>query len=158
MTTTPRVLPRLPRVEEVSAGGVAVDVVGGEAYIAVISRENRVGRIEWCLPKGHREGTETLVETAQREVAEETGIVSRALVTLGVIDYWFTAAERRVHKRVHHYLLEAVGGELTVENDPDQEALEARWVRLEDAHRVLTFPNEQRIARMAWRALSSKSA
>ena len=65
---------RLPAVEERSAGGVVVDVHEGEARIAVIARRNRAGRVEWCLPKGHIEGEETLPQTAAREVAEETGI------------------------------------------------------------------------------------
>ena len=61
---------RLPAVEERSAGGVVVDVHEGEARIAVIARRNRAGRVEWCLPKGHIEGEETLPETAAREVAD----------------------------------------------------------------------------------------
>ena len=70
---------RLPAVEEVSAGGVVVDVDGGTARIAIIARRNRAGRVEWCLPKGHMEGDETLEEAAVREVAEETGITGRVL-------------------------------------------------------------------------------
>lgn len=65
---------RLPSVEERCAGGVVIDVHEGRARIAVIARRNRAGRIEWCLPKGHIEPGETLVQTAAREVAEETGI------------------------------------------------------------------------------------
>ncbi len=145
---------RLPTVEERSAGGVVVDVVDGRALIAVIARRNRAGRIEWCLPKGHTEGQETLPETAAREVAEETGIEGRVLVELGTIDYWFAVGERRVHKVVHHYLLEAVGGELTIDKDPDHEAIDAAWLPLEEAHRHLTFPNERRIARVAWQRLA----
>ena len=76
----PRSPRRLPAVEERSAGGVVVDVHEGQARIAVIARRNRAGRLEWCLPKGHIEGEETLVETAAREVAEETGIEARVLV------------------------------------------------------------------------------
>ena len=148
---TPR---RLPAVEERSAGGVVVDVHEGEARIAVIARRNRAGRVEWCLPKGHIEGEETLPQTAAREVAEETGIEGRVLIELGTIDYWFAAGERRIHKYVHHYLLEAVGGHLTIENDPDHEAIDVAWLPLRDAHSHLTFPNERRIARVAWQRLS----
>lgn len=145
---------RLAAVEERSAGGVVIDVRDGSAYIALIARRNRAGRLEWCLPKGHVEPGETLVETAVREVAEETGIHGRALVTLGTIDYWFTTPQYRIHKMVHHYLLEAVGGEISVEGDPDHEAIDARWFRLDSVQRQLTFPNERRIARTAWDRLA----
>ncbi len=141
-------------MEERSAGGVVIDVRHGVAYIALIARRNRAGRLEWCLPKGHVESGETLVETAVREVAEETGIHGRALVTLGTIDYWFTTPEYRIHKMVHHYLLEALGGEISVEGDPDHEAIDAQWFRLDTVQRQLTFPNERRIARTAWVCLA----
>ena len=95
-----------------------------------------------------------LVQTAEREVAEETGIEGRVLVTLGTIEYWFTTPSHRIHKMVHHYLLEATGGRLTIENDPDQEAIDAIWVPLDEVHRKLTFPNERRIARVAWDRLA----
>ncbi len=145
---------RLPSVEETSAGGVVIDVHEGLARIAIIARRNRAGRIEWCLPKGHVEAGETLEQTAAREVAEETGIEGRVLVTLGTIDYWFSTHDRRIHKMVHHYLLEATGGELTIENDPDHEAIDAAWFPLQRVHEQLTFPNERRIAQAAWQRLA----
>jgi 8-oxo-dGTP pyrophosphatase MutT (NUDIX family) len=145
---------RLPSVEERSAGGVIIDIHEGSARIAVIARRNRAGRVEWCLPKGHIEPGETLTQTAEREVAEETGIIGRVLAELGTIDYWFATADRRVHKFVHHYLLEALGGELTVEGDPDREAIDVAWFPLLEVHRHLTFPNERRIAQVAWERLA----
>ena len=155
--TSPRSQPaarRLPSVNETSAGGVVIDVHEGRARIAIIARHNRSGRVEWCLPKGHVEPGETLVETAEREVAEETGIEGRVLISLGTIEYWFTTPSHRIHKMVHHYLLEATGGRLTIENDPDQESIDAIWVPLDEVHRKLTFPNERRIAREAWQRLT----
>ncbi len=151
---TPPVGRRLPWVEERSAGGIAVRICSGLAFIPIIARRNRAGRVEWCLPKGHVEPGETLVEAAVREVAEETGIEGRVLVELGTIDYWFATSTKRVHKFVHHYLLEATGGEITVENDPDREAIDAVWTRLDEVHRRLTFPNERRIARAGWHRLA----
>ncbi len=145
---------RLPSVEERSAGGIVVDIRDGRALIAIIARRNRAGRVEWCLPKGHVEPGETLVETAAREVAEETGITGRVIIELGTIDYWFATSTTRVHKFVHHYLLEAVSGELSIENDPDHEAIDVAWMALDEVHRQLTFPNERRIAQTAWNRLA----
>ena len=139
----------LPTVEETSAGGIVVDVVGQPPRAAVIARVNRAGRVEWCLPKGHLELGETPEEAAVREIAEETGILGRIVGSLGMIDYRFSAEGRRVHKSVHHYLLVAVGGTLTVDGDPDQEAIDVAWVPLTELGALLAFPNERRIAREA---------
>jgi len=99
----------------------------------------------------------TLEEAAVREVAEETGISGRILASLGTIDYWFSASGTRVHKLVHHYLLEATGGELSIEGDPDAEAIDVAWFSLGDVQSQLTFPNERRIAQVAWERLAGET-
>jgi 8-oxo-dGTP pyrophosphatase MutT (NUDIX family) len=147
----------LPVVDETSAGGLVVDVVDGRAVAAIIARRNRAGRLEWCLPKGHIEGSETAAEAAVREIAEETGIVGLVLRHLATIDYWFAGFDRRVHKVVHHYLLSAIGGELSVENDPDREAQAAEWVPLEDLAERLAYPNERRIVAVARDVLAGRA-
>ncbi len=144
-----RPTPSMPVVDETSAGGIVVRLQGGVYEAAIIARRNRAGRLEWCLPKGHLEGEETPEQAAVREVAEETGIAGRVLRRLGVIDYWFSGEDRRVHKVVHHFLLGAIGGDLTVEHDPDREAEEAQWVALVDLSGRLAYPNERRLAQAA---------
>ena len=140
---------RLPIVDETSAGGLVISIRDGEPHAAVIARRNRAGRLEWCLPKGHLEGDETPQEAAVREVAEETGIIGVIRATVGIIDYWFAGDGHRVHKVVHHFLLEATGGFLTVDNDPDHEAEDVAWVRVADLATRLTYPNERRLASSA---------
>ncbi len=139
----------LPTVEEVSAGGVVVDTADDLQRVAIIARLNRGGRLEWCLPKGHPENAENNEEAAVREIEEETGIAGHVLAPLGSIDYWFTVSGHRVHNTVHHFLLEATGGELTIENDPDHEAVDVAWVAIADLAKRLSFPNERRIADLA---------
>ena len=95
----------LPTVEEVSAGGIVVDLETPGHPVAIIARINRGGRLEWCLPKGHPEGEETNEEAACREIEEETGIAGRILAPLGSIDYWFTVSGHRGHKTVHLSLI-----------------------------------------------------
>lgn len=139
----------LPTVEEVSAGGIVVDTSTDMLNVAIIARLNRGGRLEWCLPKGHPENQEDNEQAAVREIEEETGIRGRVLAALGSIDYWFTVSGHRVHKTVHHFLLVSTGGHLTIENDPDHEAVDVAWVPLADLGRKLSFPNERRIADLA---------
>lgn len=153
----PRVAGQLPVSREVSAGGVAIKVEDGVAYVACIGRRNRAGRLEWCLPKGHIEAGETPEIAAIREVAEETGIDSEIVQPLGIIDYWFTGDDRRVHKKVHHFLLEALGGEITTENDPDREAEVAAWLRIDELGTKLAFPNERKMALLAAELLTARS-
>ncbi|WP_402463768.1 NUDIX hydrolase [Isoptericola aurantiacus] len=143
----------LPVVDETSAGGLVVERHVSGPRAAVILRRNRGGRLEMCLPKGHLEGAETPAEAAVREIHEETGIVGTVRSTLGVIDYWFSGEDRRVHKVVHHFLLRAEGGAITAAGDPDGEAEDACWVLVEELPHRLAYPNEQRLAATALQVL-----
>lgn len=134
------------RVLETSAGGFVL-AADGSNRVALIGRLSRSGRIDWCVPKGHPEGEETLEEAAVREVYEETGLEVEILHPLGQIQYEFSAGPKLIAKTVHHYLFRQTGGDLTVEGDPDQEAIEARWFELEILLSSLAHENERRIAR-----------
>jgi len=133
-------------VEETSAGGLVVDRGNGEARAAVIARLNRAGRVEWCLPKGHLEQGETPEQAAVREIEEETGIRGRVVRGLGTIEYRFSADGRRIHKQVHHYLLEALGGTLTIEGDP---SLRSHVITLASFERQVPIAEHVRAASVA---------
>jgi 8-oxo-dGTP pyrophosphatase MutT (NUDIX family) len=115
--------------------------------VALIARLTRGGRLEWCIPKGHPEGDETYEQAAIREIAEETGLIVEIIEPLGQISYEFNVGHKTVAKTVHHFLMRQIGGELTVENDPDQEAEEAAWCSLEDLEKQLSHFNERKLAR-----------
>lgn len=98
------------------------------------------------MPKGHIENGETTEQAAIREVAEETGISGRITARLGSVEYTFTAQGRRIRKRVHHFLMEAVGGELS---DADIEVTEVAWVPLDEIAERLAYAGERRLAKRA---------
>jgi ADP-ribose pyrophosphatase YjhB (NUDIX family) len=133
-------VPRLARVDETSAGGLVVDRENRRA--ALIARHDRRGKLVWSLPKGHVEPGETPEDAAVREVEEETGIRGRVIAPLGTIDFWFVAEQRRVHKTVHHYLLEAECGELS---DADVEVDQVAWVPLDEVAARLAYADERRL-------------
>jgi 8-oxo-dGTP pyrophosphatase MutT (NUDIX family) len=136
----------LRQVDEFSAGGLVVDLAGDVPRGALIGRTDRQGRLLWSLPKGHIEAGETAEEAAVREVEEETGIIASVRAPLGSIDYWFVAEDRRIHKTVHHYLLSALGGELS---DADVEVTEVAWVPLAELDGRLAYADERRLVRRA---------
>ena len=129
---------------ETSAGGLVIDE--DKANAVIIGRLDRKGRLLWSLPKGHIEAGETAEEAAVREVEEETGIIGRVVAPLGTIDFWFVAEDRRVHKTVHHFLLQALGGELS---DDDIEVAEVAWVPLDELEDRLAYADERRLIRRA---------
>lgn len=134
----------LRRVDETSAGGLVLDNRGADAHGALIGRLDRRGRLLWSLPKGHLEAGETELQTAVREVHEETGILGEVVGKLGTIDFWFVAEGRRVHKTVHHYLLVAAdplnGLELS---DEDLEVSEVAWVPIAELAGKLAYADER---------------
>ncbi|TSA51510.1 MAG: NUDIX domain-containing protein [Actinobacteria bacterium] len=128
------------RNEEISAGGLVIDPSG--ALGLLIGRHDKRGRTLWSLPKGHIESGETPEDAALREVAEETGIESVITRSLGVIDFWFMAEGKRIHKTVHHYLFRMTGGTLA----PQQiEVDEVAWFPLEEVCKRLAYSDERKL-------------
>ncbi|MCE5290745.1 MAG: NUDIX hydrolase [Nocardiaceae bacterium] len=141
--------PRMRTVRETSAGGLVISGLDGPREFlraALIGRTDRRGRLLWSLPKGHIEQGESAEETAMREVREETGISGSVLASLGSIEYWFVTEGRRIHKTVHHYLMRALGGELS---DSDVEVTEVAWVPLSELESKLAYADERKLAELA---------
>ncbi|MEB3187677.1 MAG: NUDIX hydrolase [bacterium] len=136
---------------QVSSGGVVFRRVDDQVEVALISL--RGGKV-WALPKGRIEPGETLEQTAQREVQEETGIEGEILDRIGDISYWFFAKDEgvKVHKTVHFYLLRYLSGNT---DQPSWEVDEARWWNLDRAFGVLTYRSEKDILEQACSMIES---
>jgi 8-oxo-dGTP pyrophosphatase MutT (NUDIX family) len=112
-----------------------------------------VGRIKhnlWALPKGTPRHGETPEATALREVREETGLLTRIVAEIGLIEYTFQRKGVRYRKAVLHFLMEAIGGDIA---DHDEEYDRVEWVPLDEAVQRLTHENEAEIVRQAERLL-----
>jgi 8-oxo-dGTP pyrophosphatase MutT (NUDIX family) len=119
-----------------------VDRTGRHPRTALIARRDRRGRLVWSLPKGHIETGETPEAAAIREVFEETGITGRILASLGTIDFWFMADDHRVHKTVHHFVLDAQDSVLS---DADAEVAEVAWVPIDEVAARLRYADERKL-------------
>jgi 8-oxo-dGTP pyrophosphatase MutT (NUDIX family) len=137
-----------------SAGGVAFRRAEQDDRLEVALISTR-GGTRWQLPKGSCEPGESSVETAIREVEEETGLLTKPVAFLRTIDFWYWDTYRkdppeRVHKIVDFYLLRVEGGQLS---DASHEVDGVAWFTLEDAGRVLTYESERIVLAAAIDAL-----
>jgi 8-oxo-dGTP pyrophosphatase MutT (NUDIX family) len=136
--------PYAKRVDEVSAGGLVINTSGTMGLlIGRYDHKDASGkRVLWSLPKGHIEEGETPEQAAIREVAEETGITSSITKSLGVIDFWFMAGGKRIHKTVHHFIFAEVGGTLLAQ---ESEVDEVSWFPLSEIVDRLAYPDEKKL-------------
>ena len=62
--------------------------------------------------------------------------------SLGVIDFWFMAGGKRIHKTVHHYLFRENGGLLAPQ---ESEVDEVAWFPLAEIVERLAYPDEKKL-------------
>jgi 8-oxo-dGTP pyrophosphatase MutT (NUDIX family) len=169
-------------VREISAGGVVIRKRDGAWWMAAIeppgepthaakgqsktdqskteqSKTERPGptvrqlKPVLALPKGLVDPGEKPLETAVREVYEETGVTADLITKLGDIKYVYTRSwgdGSRVFKIVSFYLMRYRSGRINqIAPEMRIEVACARWVRLEDASTQLAYKGEKQMARRA---------
>lgn len=135
---------------EFSAGGVVVRRMRGRWWAAVVRPRRDDGRVVWALPKGLIDPGERGVETAVREVFEETGVHGVVDRKLGDVRYGYTWDGERIFKVVSFFLLRASGGRIgELPPGMELEVAEARWVPLDNAPGILAYAGEREMARKA---------
>lgn len=119
-------------------------VVDGRAEVAVIKP---AGRNVMALPKGHIERGETSQQTAEREIAEETGLTVTCIKKLGDVKYVYRFKGKTIFKCVSFYVFRYEAGEIDqITQAMRKEVDVARWVTLEEAVARLSYPGEREMA------------
>jgi len=163
-------------VREISAGGVVIRKRGGAWWMAAIEppTESSAGapvrpktgakadrprhsvarrRRVLALPKGLVDPGEEPLESALREVYEETGVTAELVTKLGDSKYVYTRAWGdgvRVFKIVSFYLMRYRSGRINdITPEMRVEVARARWIRLQDAPTLLAYKGEKLMARRA---------
>ena len=118
----------MENIEEKSCGCIIID--NGKVLLI----EQTQGH--WGFPKGHVEENETEVETATREVKEETNIDVEIDENKRYTMEYYT--DKGAYKQVVFYIAKKIGGE---EKYQEEEIIDMRWVTLEEALKLLTYNN-----------------
>ncbi|MDI7252222.1 MAG: NUDIX domain-containing protein, partial [Actinomycetota bacterium] len=121
--------------KQVSSGGVLFRPAEGGYEVAVIRLKG--GKVH-ALPKGLVEEGEDPLETAVREVREETGMEGEPVAPLGYVRYYYYSPEEdtRYFKLVHFYLLRYRRGS---EEGHDWEVEGVEWMPLDRALQALSY-------------------
>jgi 8-oxo-dGTP pyrophosphatase MutT (NUDIX family) len=118
-----------------AAGGLVVRRQGGLLEIVVV---HRPVQHDWSFPKGKLEPGETLETAALREVWEETGMTCDLLRFIGHTEY----VDRKGRPKTVAYWIMAAGGGFF---SPNEEVDELRWLSLDLASRLLSYPRDREL-------------
>jgi 8-oxo-dGTP diphosphatase len=118
-----------------AAGGLVVRRKGGSLEIAVV---HRPAHLDWSFPKGKLEPGETFEGAARREVLEETGMACRLVRFIGHTEY----VDRKGRpKAVAYWVMAPESGSFR----PNSEVDELRWMALEGATQLLSYPRDREL-------------
>lgn len=122
-----------------AAGGVLWRVVDGQVEILMVHRPRYQ---DWSLPKGKPDPGESSLQTAVREVAEETGLPFRVGTRLGKVSYLL--GERKKTVRFWSMRLDTTSSGIPTASSA-QEIDDHRWVSVSDALRLLSYPTDRHV-------------
>lgn len=125
-------------IKEFSSGGL----VFRNGEILLILMNTITNRKVWTFPKGHIEKGESKIQTALREVREETGFDCRVVDDneFYVSHYFFYRDKKRIEKKVFYYLMIPVSEIGTIETP--SEISDVRWFKKDEAIKVLEYPSD----------------
>lgn len=123
-----------------AAGAVVWRVVDGKVHVLLV---HRTKYRDVTLPKGKVDPGEMLIETAAREVFEETGVAVRLGAPLGVSRYHLPNGRTKI---VHYWAAEATDEAVrTCAFVPNKEIAALEWVNVKKAASRLSYPVDHEI-------------
>ena len=133
--------------KEKSCGAIVYRYNQGDLYILMI----QMNFGHWSFPKGHVEGEESEVQTAMREVKEETNI--DVLIDPSFREITTYSPFQDVMKDVVYFVGTPISNNLQKQ---EEEVSDAMWVHYEDALNIVTYDSDRNILKNAINYIKKK--
>jgi len=112
----------------------------------------------WAFPKGHKKEGETDLETAKRELFEETGIKECEILDAPFIEEKYSfELKGKTYDKTNYYYIGIVDNRKT--NTPKefvQEIEETRWLFFSEAMELATFDTAKVVLKQVYEIVSEK--
>lgn len=135
-------------LHEKSCGAIVYRKFHGNTEILLIKHVNSG---HWSFPKGHVEGDETELETAHREIMEETGV--DVILDSSFRETVSYSPKKDTQKVVVYFLAKAKNFDYTPQVE---EIADIKWVDIGHASHVLTYENDKVIVNKAKSAIKER--
>lgn len=137
--------------KETSVGAFIYKIENDEIlFLLIYSKRNS----EWGFPKGHVETNETELETAKREIKEETGITDiefvegfRCTDTYKIKGRLENTKDRIIDKNVIYYLART---KQNFKCSVDDEIESGKWLNLDKSIECLKYENQKKLLQSAY--------
>lgn len=126
---------------EKSCGALVFRRFHGNTELLLIKHANGG---HWSFPKGHVEPGETEVETALREIKEETGI--DVIIDPSFREVISYSPKKDTQKDVIYFVARAQNYDYTPQ---EEEIAQIKWVEINRAHTILTYDNDKQLVNKA---------
>jgi bis(5'-nucleosidyl)-tetraphosphatase len=128
-----------------SFGIIPIKRVSGEWQVLLIHQFSKIGNNSyWVFPKGHAEGNETALQSAKRELFEETGLTAEKILQDPVfsLEYSFQFDGVQIEKTVDFYIGIVVDDTVVIQ---PEEVKEAGWYKLDEAMQRLDYSDTKKM-------------
>ncbi|MFH1620662.1 MAG: NUDIX domain-containing protein [Patescibacteria group bacterium] len=118
----------------------------------------------WTFPKGKHQDGENLIQTALREIKEETGLTGLVYIApLGRTSFRFRREVGVIHKVVYYFLFEAppdakekLATPEEARTEDKEPIFEAKWVPMDAAFTVSGYKNSDHLLARAFRVIGTR--